>query len=145
MDEKRNHVVGRRKLRFTAIIGLNINRKKKNVLLLLHLQCETSGEILKFYIIAKSDYFLLRRTPVNFFQLELGKLELNKHVYKLELGKFVFNYRIKVLPKIFNNYFLLLEQIHNYDIRNKCNQNYFLNTTRTNAGKCSIKFCGAKL
>ena len=66
-------------------------------------------------------------------------------VYKLELGKFLFKYYIRALPEIFNNYFLLLEQVHNYDTRNKCNQNYFLNTIRTNSGKCSIKFCGAKL
>ena len=66
-------------------------------------------------------------------------------VYKLELGKFMFKYHITALPEIFNNYFLLLEQIHNFDTRNKCNQNYFLNTIRTNSGKCSIKFCGAKL
>ena len=59
-------------------------------------------------------------------------------VYKLK-------YHIRALPEIFNTYFLLLEQIHNYDTRNKCNQNYFLNTIRTNSGKCSIKFCGTKL
>ena len=67
-------------------------------------------------------------------------------VFKLELGKFMFKYHVRALPEIFNNYFLLLEQIHNYDTRNKCNQNYFLeNTIRTNSGKCSIKFCGVKL
>ena len=66
-------------------------------------------------------------------------------VFKLELGKFMFKYHVRALPEIFNNYFLLLEQIHNYDTRNKCNQNYFLNTIRTNSGKCSIKLCGAKL
>ena len=38
-------------------------------------------------------------------------------VYKLELGKFVFKYHIRALPEISNNYFLLLEQIHNYDRR----------------------------
>ena len=32
-----------------------------------------------------------------------------------------------------------------YDRRSKSNQNYFLNTIRTNSGKYSIKFCGAKL
>ena len=66
-------------------------------------------------------------------------------VFKLNLGKYMFKYHLRALPEIFNNYFLFLEQIHNYDTRNKCNQNYFLNTIRTNSGKCSIKFCGAKL
>ena len=49
-------------------------------------------------------------------------------VCKLELGKVMFKYHIRALSEIFNNYFLFLEQIHNYDIRNKCNQKYFLNT-----------------
>ena len=66
-------------------------------------------------------------------------------VYKLELGKFMFKYHIRALPEILNNYFLLFEQIHNYDTRRKCNQTYFLNPIRTNSGKYCIKFCGAKL
>ena len=57
----------------------------------------------------------------------------------------MFKYHIRDLPEIFINYFQLLEQIHNYDTRNECNQNCLLNTIRTNSGKCSIKFCGAKL
>ena len=38
-------------------------------------------------------------------------------IYKYELGKFMYLSNIKALPEIFENYFLSLEQKHNYNTR----------------------------
>ena len=64
-------------------------------------------------------------------------------VYKYELGKFMYLYNVKALPEIFDNYFLSLNQYHDYNTRNKTNKHYFLNSVRTNSGKKFITFYGA--
>lgn len=66
-------------------------------------------------------------------------------IYKFELGKFMYLYHIKDLPEIFESYFLPLDQTHNHNTRNKSNNNYFLKSIRTNAGKNAIKYCGVQL
>ena len=61
-------------------------------------------------------------------------------IYKYELGKFMYLSNIKALPEIFENYFLSLEQKHNYNTRSKSKKNYFVDTVQTNFGKNSLKF-----
>ena len=52
---------------------------------------------------------------------------------------------IKALPQIFENYFLSLDQAHNYNTRSKSNKNYFLDSLKTNSGKNLLKFKGVQL
>ena len=66
-------------------------------------------------------------------------------VYKLELGKFMYLYDVNDLPEIFETYFLSIDHAHHYNTRSKSNGNYFVNSVRTNSGKNSIKFLGARL
>ena len=40
-------------------------------------------------------------------------------VYKLELGKFMYLYHVNNLPKIFETYFLSIDDAHHYNTRNK--------------------------
>ena len=64
---------------------------------------------------------------------------------KLELRKFMYLYRVNDLPAVFETYFLSIDHAHHYNTRNKSNRNYFVNSVRTNSGKNSIKFFGARL
>ena len=66
-------------------------------------------------------------------------------VYKLELRKFLYLYHVNDLPEIFETYFLSIDHAHHYNTRSKSNANYFVNSVRTNSGKNSIKFLGARL
>lgn len=75
------------------------------------------------------------------------KFELLKvdDIYRLELGKFMYLYQTKALPKVFETYFLDLTQAHNHNTRAKSNNNYFLPSIKTNSGKNSIRFHGVQL
>ena len=66
-------------------------------------------------------------------------------IYKYELGKFMYLSNTKALPEIFENYFLSLEQKHNYNTRSKSKKNYFVDTVQTNIDKNSLKFKGIQL
>ena len=66
-------------------------------------------------------------------------------VYKLELGKFMYLYRVNDLPEIFETYFLSVDHAHHYNTRSKSNGNYFVNSVRTKSGKNSSKFLDARL
>ena len=54
-------------------------------------------------------------------------------------------YHVNDLPEIFETYFLSIDNAHHYNTRSKSNGNYFVNSVRTNSGKNSIKFLGARL
>ena len=54
-------------------------------------------------------------------------------------------YHVNDLPEIFETYFLSIDYAHHYNRRSKSNGNYFVNSVRTNFGKNSIKFLGARL
>ena len=54
-------------------------------------------------------------------------------------------YHANDLPEIFKTYFLSIDQAHHHTTRRKFNENYFVISVRTNSGKNSIKFFGARL
>ena len=63
-------------------------------------------------------------------------------IYKLQIGKFMYQYRSGLLPYSFNNMFLVTRQVHSYGTRSL--EHFYLPQCRTNIGKFSISFQGPK-
>ena len=57
----------------------------------------------------------------------------------------MFKFHNKLLPVVFDNYFLLTSKVHNYNTRLSSNHAYSLPTVRTNYGIFNIRFTGAKV
>jgi len=64
----------------------------------------------------------------------LNVLQLNG-IYRLELAKFMPKLHHGALPKIFDNFFKNISNIHPYRTRFPDNQNYFTQRVCTNSGK----------
>ena len=71
-------------------------------------------------------------------------LKLND-IYRLELAKFMHKLHHGALPKIFDNFFKNISNIHSYKTRFADNQNYFMQRVCTYSGKNSISYRGAAL
>ena len=71
----------------------------------------------------------------------LGILNLES-IYKLQIGKFMYQYRSGLLPYSFNNMFLVTRQVHSYGTRSS--EHFYLPQCRTNIRKFSISFQGPK-
>ena len=54
-------------------------------------------------------------------------------IYKLQIGKFMYQYRSGLLPYSFNNMFLVTRQVHSYGIRSS--EHFYLPQCRTNVRK----------
>ena len=65
-------------------------------------------------------------------------------IFKLELGKFMFNYSKGFLPRNFNKYFTKTNTVHNYNTR-QCNNNFFLPRKNKSKGQKSLSYLGPKL
>ena len=63
-------------------------------------------------------------------------------IYKLQIGKFMYQYRSGLLPYSFNNMFLVTRQVHSYGTRSS--ELFYLPQCRTNIRKFSISFQGPK-
>ena len=63
-------------------------------------------------------------------------------IYKLQIGKFMYQYRSGLLPYSFNNMFLVTRQVHSYGTRSS--EHFYLPQCRTNIRKFSISFQGPK-
>ena len=63
-------------------------------------------------------------------------------IYKLQIGKFMYQYRSGLLPYSFNNMFLVTRQVHSYGTRSS--ELFYLPQCRTNMRKSSISFQGPK-
>ena len=74
-----------------------------------------------------------------FKNLKLLNLE---SIYKLQIGKFMYQYRSGLLPYSFNNMFLVTRQVHSYGTRSS--EHFYLPQCRTNIRKFSISFQGPK-
>ena len=61
-------------------------------------------------------------------------------IYKLQLGKFMYQYKSGLLPYSFNNMFLVTRQVHSYGTRSS--ELFYLPQCRTNIRKFSISFQG---
>jgi len=64
----------------------------------------------------------------------LNVLKLND-IHQLELAKFMHKLHHRALPKIFDNFFKNISNIHSYKTRFADNQNYFMQSACTNSGK----------
>jgi len=64
-------------------------------------------------------------------------------IYKLELAKLMHNFRDGLLPSIYNGLFQRSSDLHNYNTRYACNQNYFIPSVHSNIGKKLISYKGA--
>ena len=66
---------------------------------------------------------------------------LFKILYKLQIGKFTYQYRSGLLPQSFNNMFLVTRQVHSFGTRSS--ELFYLPQCRTNRRKFSISFQGS--
>ena len=64
------------------------------------------------------------------------------YIYKLQMGKFMYQYKSGLLPYSFNNMFLVTCQVHSYGTRSS--ELFYLPQCRTNIRKFSISFQGPK-
>ena len=58
---------------------------------------------------------------------------------------FMYNFYSGNLPVIFNNFFLPVNQRHNYSTRLSARSSYSIPKIRTNYGKFNIRYIGAKV
>ena len=70
--------------------------------------------------------------------LKIVNLEI---IFKLQIGKFPYQYRSGLLPHSFNNMFLVTRQVHSYGTRSS--ELFYLPQCRTNIRKFSISFQGS--
>ena len=63
-------------------------------------------------------------------------------IYKLQIGKFMYQYKSSLLPYSFNNMFLVTRQVHSYGTISW--ELFYLPQCRTNIRKFSISFQGSK-
>ena len=63
-------------------------------------------------------------------------------IYKLQIGKFMYQYRSGLLPYSFNDMFLVTHRVHSYGARSS--EFFYLPQCRTNIRKFSISFQGPK-
>ena len=58
---------------------------------------------------------------------------------------FMFKFYNKLLPAVFDNFFVPTSKVHNYNTRLTSSNAYSLPRVRTNYGKFNIRFSGAKI
>ena len=88
--------------------------------------------------IINKDAFDAHTDPI-FRDLNLLRLD---QIYLYQLGKFMYLYRSGSLPKYFNNYFPMTNEVHSYNTRSA--KSYYLPLCRTNIRQFSIKYKGPK-
>ena len=66
----------------------------------------------------KASLFLLKTTTTNLLYFKFQDLKL-KDLVKMEITKFMFRFKNKMLPISFDNYFINLSETHKYNTRQK--------------------------
>ena len=92
-------------------------------------------------IMTKSNY---RKTKLSPIYARLSVLQLDK-IYQLETIKFMYKFKINVLPECFTNYYTRNSSVYNYSTRSVENDLYHairVNKTKTQQ---SIKISGVKI
>ena len=74
-----------------------------------------------------------------FKSLQIMKLS---KIYFFQVGKFMFSYKIGLLPNVFKEMFLMTNQVHSYNTRNS--NTFYLFLARTNIRLFGITFQGPK-
>ena len=86
---------------------------------------------------SRSSY--LAHTDPLFKQLKILKLH---NLYLFQVGKFMFLFKKGLLPDVFNDMFLLTNQVHSYNTRNS--NAFYRFSCRTNMRQFAIRFQGPK-
>ena len=63
----------------------------------------------------------------------------------LSIAIFMFKFKRKLLPSIFNTLFITVNEVHNYNTRSAAKQSFYLPKARTNYGLFNIRFRGPKI
>ena len=90
--------------------------------------------------ILRACFFRPRRYEMNLFYSRFRVLKLEDMI-KMEFAKFMFRYSNNMIPNSFNNHFIKLENIYNYNTRQKTrNQNFqtFFGTKTGKKKRCII-------
>ena len=74
--------------------------------------------------ILRACLFRPRRYETNLLYSRFKVLKLEDMI-EMEFAKFMFKYSNNMLPNSFNNHFIKLENIHNYNTRQKTRNEYF--------------------
>ena len=99
----------------------------------------------------QQNYIIRIMTGSSFFQTKLFPIycELNllklSNIYKLEVLKFVYKFRVKLLPSSFADYFHSAPEIHNKPTRFSKSNNLVLPTFYTSAAQRFIRYQGCKI
>ena len=93
-------------------------------------------------IITKLPFIKTKISPL-YDKVNLLRLD---DIYKLEVLKFMFSFKKKILPNCFKDYFTIPSEIHEYPTRFACDDNWAVNFHCTKStSQRSIKFTGCKL
>ena len=85
--------------------------------------------------------FRPRRHETNLLYSRFRVLKLEDMI-KMEFAKFMFKYSNYMLPNSFNNHFIKLENIHNYNTRQKSRNEYFQTFFSNETGKKMLHHLG---
>ena len=66
-------------------------------------------------------------------------------IVTLLIAIFMFKFHNNFLPHVFNNFFIPVSSVHNYNTRLAKKQSYYLPKARTNYGIFNIRFKGPKI
>ena len=91
--------------------------------------------------ILRACLFRTRRYETNLLYSRFRVLKLEDMI-KMELAKFMFKYSNNMLPNSFNNHFIKLENIHNYNTRQKTRNEYFQTFFGIETGKKMLHHLG---
>ena len=92
--------------------------------------------------------FLLQKKVIRLMTFSSYYDHTNPLFIQLKIIKFnnlVYNFYSGKLPQTFDEYFILVNQRHNYNTRHASRSSYLLPKIRTNYGKFNIRFVGAKV
>ena len=96
------------------------------------------------YLIKSISNVPLIKTKLSSLYEQLHLLKLN-NIYQLEVLKFACKFKMKTLPKCFENYFQLASQSHIYSTRFASNENWYVPRFKKTCTQRSIKYKGTKL
>ena len=92
-------------------------------------------------IMTKSNY---RKTKLSPIYARLSMLQLDK-TYQLEIIKFMYKFKINVLPECFTNYYTRNSSVYNYSSRSAKNDLYHAIRANKTKTQQSIKISGVKI
>ena len=63
----------------------------------------------------------------------------------MEIAKFIFKFNNQMLPEFFNNYFTKLDNVHNYNIRQKSQAEFFQYFGASESRRKTLHYIGLKV